>query len=73
MFRLRIAVYAWTRSLAAIIFTVAAFMAGPHADAESTVLPQPVSYSDGAVAQARPECGVGEVRAVHPRARHAAP
>jgi hypothetical protein len=50
-----------TRSLAAVIFTVAALMVGRRADAEPTVLPQPVSYSDGAVAQARAECGVGDL------------
>jgi hypothetical protein len=50
-----------TRSLAAVIFTVATLIAGPHVDAEPTALPPPVSYSDGAVAQARAECGVGDL------------
>lgn len=50
-----------TRSLAAVIFTVTTLMAGRHVDAEPTALPPPVSYSDGAVARARPECGVGDL------------
>lgn len=50
-----------TRPLAAVIFTVATLMAGVHVDAEPTALPPPVNYSDGAVAQARPECGVGDL------------
>jgi hypothetical protein len=50
-----------TKPVAVGVFTAATLLGGDRADAAPTTLPPPVSYTDGAVAQARPECGVGDL------------
>jgi hypothetical protein len=45
----------------AILITAATLLAWPRADAAPTTLPSPITYTDGAVAQANPECGVGDL------------
>ena len=49
------------KPLAAVVVTAAFLLAAARADAGPTTLPPPVNYTDGAVAQARPECGVGDL------------
>ena len=49
------------KSLAVVTVTAATLMAGPRADAQPTTLPPPVSYTDGAVAHARPQCAAGDL------------
>jgi hypothetical protein len=51
------------RALRAVLaaLSAAAFAASPAVAAESTLMPSPVTYADGATALARPECGVGEL------------
>lgn len=50
-----------TKSCAFAAFGLAALLARPAAAGLPTTLVPPVSYTDGAVAQARSECGVGDL------------
>jgi hypothetical protein len=50
-----------TKAGAVAVFSAATLLAGDLADAAPTTLPPPVTFTDGAVAQARPECGVGDL------------
>jgi hypothetical protein len=43
------------------VLTAATLLAAQRANAAPTALPPPVSYADGAIAQARPECGTGDL------------
>lgn len=49
------------RALFAVFAVAITCSALPAAAAESTLMPSPVTYTDGATALARPECGVGEL------------
>jgi hypothetical protein len=49
------------KSLAAVTVIAATLIFGARADAGPTTVPQPVSYSDGAVAYARPQCATGDL------------
>lgn len=44
-----------------ILLTAAALATSVQAGAAPTTLPPPVTYTDGAIAQARPECGIGDL------------